>query len=253
MEKLNNIIITKINEIVTVPSPKGRYNEIKNRYCFGISFCNSGKITYTHNGMNFVSDKSCAVILPKGQRYSLYGNESGSFPVINFECEGFSLDTIKIIPLKNADSYLKDYERIKDLFLFKNNNLKALSILYDILNRLATEEISEKSELKETIEFIENNYSNPELSNTLLAEKIHISEVYFRRIFKESFGITPKQFILDIRIKKAKQLISYNELNITKIAELCGFSTVYHFCRAFKEKTGLTPTEYKKSANKYSL
>lgn len=253
MKKINDIIITKINEIVTIPSPKGRYNEIKDRYCYGLTFCNSGKITYTHNGINYVSDKNCAVILPKGQSYSLYGNESGSFPVINFDCEGYNGKNIKIIPLKNSDSYLKDYEKMKDLFLFKNSHLKALSILYDMLSRLATEELSEKNTLYTVTEYIEQNFANSELNNTVLAEKIHISEVYFRRIFKKSFGITPKQYILDIRVKKAKQLLSSDQFSVTEIAEQCGFASVYHFCRAFKEKTGLTPTEYKKTTNKYSL
>ena len=179
---MKDIIVTKINEIITVPSPRGRYNEIKNRYCFGLSLCNSGKITYTHKGVKFVSDKNCAVFLPKGQSYSLYGNESGSFPVINFGCEGLNIETITVIPLKNSDSYLKDFEKMKNLFLFNNKSLKAMSIFYDILSRLETEFMSDKSILKTATEYIEKHISDTSLNNTVLANEIHISEVYFSLI-----------------------------------------------------------------------
>ena len=94
---------------------------MNNRKHYGLSFCAEGQITYTLNNKSYISDPHHAVILPKGQNYTICGDKTGVFPVINFECENFSLDTIKIIPLKNSDSYLKDYERIKDLILFKNN------------------------------------------------------------------------------------------------------------------------------------
>ena len=53
---LSNITITDIKEIVTVYSPKGRFEKIENRRSFGISFCADGQITYTHNGNSVISD-----------------------------------------------------------------------------------------------------------------------------------------------------------------------------------------------------
>ena len=80
----------------------------------------------------------------------------------------------------------------------------------------------------------------------LLAEKCGISEVYFRRLFTEQYKVTPKQYIIDLRINKAKQLLTDGIFKIGAISESCGFSNPYHFCRVFKEKTGLTPTEFMK-------
>ena len=65
-----------------------------------------------------------------------------------------------------------------------------------------------------------------------------------RKLFLSYYHITPKQYVLDIRIRKAKQLLCDTPFSVTAIAEECGFSSVYHFCRVFKEKTGFTPTEY---------
>ena len=50
--------------------------------------------------------------------------------------------------------------------------------------------------------------------------------------------------ILDIRIGKAKQLLADGTQKISAVSEACGFSNPYHFCRAFKQRTGLTPSQY---------
>jgi len=63
-------------------------------------------------------------------------------------------------------------------------------------------------------------------------------------MFLLHYDITPKQYILNARIRRAKQLLCDTPLTVTAIAEKCGFSSVYHFCRSFKQHTGQTPTEY---------
>ena len=85
MNILNKIIVTDIADLFTVSSNKGRNQKIKNREYYGLSFCSEGKITYTINGKQVISDKNYATILPKSQSYSLYGDKTGIFTVINFD------------------------------------------------------------------------------------------------------------------------------------------------------------------------
>lgn len=59
-------------------------------------------------------------------------------------------------------------------------------------------------------------------------------------------GVSPKQFIIELRMQKAKQLLSEGRLKIWAIAEACGFSGCYHFCKSFKQHVGITPNEYRK-------
>ena len=94
MNDLNKIVVTDIIDVRTVFSPKGRYAKINNRKCYSLSFCNEGQITYTHNKKIYVSDPHHAIILPKGQGYTIRGDKSGVFPVINFECFDFLCDTM---------------------------------------------------------------------------------------------------------------------------------------------------------------
>jgi AraC-like DNA-binding protein len=98
--------------------------------------------------------------------------------------------------------------------------------------------------LSKSISFIYENTGNPDLTNTLLAKRAKISEVYFRKLFREHLGITPKQFILNARIEEAKRLLDEGISSISSISSACGFSSVYHFSRAFKTAVGITPSEY---------
>ena len=252
MNIINKITVTDIKELFTVSSPKGRSEEIKNRKSYGLSFCAEGKITYEIGGKQAVSDENHAVILPKGQSYSLRGDKTGKFPVINFDCKEFLCNEVISLPIQSSDTYIKDFEKMKALSLFEENRAKMMSVFYNILHRLSTES-SVRNVILPAIRYIESNYQNPKLSNAELAEQCNISEVYFRKIFTETYKTTPKQFIVDIRINKAKQLLSDGFLNVGAVAEECGFSNQYHFCRLFKEKTGFTPTEYMKRNRIYKI
>lgn len=247
-----NVTVTDIKEIFTVFSPKGRNETITGRKSYGLSFCTDGQITYTHNGRKVVSDKNHAIILPMGQTYSLYGNKSGTFPVINFLCSEFLCDTVVSVPMRNTDACIKDFERLRALSLFETNRAEMMSIFYHILHRLSAQS-STCGIIMPAVRYLESNYQRYDLSNAELAEVCRISEVYFRRIFKEHYCVTPKQFLIDIRIGKAKQLLSEGMLKISAVAEKCGFSNQYHFCHTFKEKTGLTPTEYMKQNRIYKI
>ena len=241
--ELKNAVITDIVGVCTVYSPKGRAVKMKNRESYGLSLCIDGQITYTHMGKEYISDKDHAVILPKGQSYSLKGDKTGSFPVINFQCGNLLCDSVEVIRIHNRESLLKDYEEIRRLSLYEGNRMKIMSIFYGMLHKLSSE--NESSELLPALKYIYNNFHLPELTNGLLAEKCGFSEVYFRKMFVKQMGLSPRQFIIDIRIQKAKQLLSEGELKIWAVSEACGFSSSYHFCRIFKERAGMTPREYR--------
>ena len=103
------------------------------------------------------------------------------------------------------------------------------------------------------IRYIEKNYSDERLTNKTLADVCNISEVYLRKLFLKYLNTTPKQYVSEIRLSKAKHLLSDGILKINAIAEQCGFPSSYNFSRFFKEKTGLTPTEYMKENKIYKI
>jgi AraC-like DNA-binding protein len=246
-------VVTDIVNVFTVYFQKGNVNKMNNRKCYGLSFCNSGQITYSRNDKNYIFSPGHAIILPQGQSYSLHADESGVFPVINFECADFLCDTIIVLPVKNIDSVMNDFNQMKKLFLFEKNRAKILSLFYNIIHNLSGFSTTENNLLFPAIKYIENNYSSGEITNTLLAQECNISEVYLRKLFSTQYGTSPRQYIIDTRINNAKQLLTEGILKISAISEKCGFTSPYHFSRIFKEKTGVTPTQYLKEHRKSKI
>ncbi len=240
---LRNITVTAIREIFTVFSPAGRHEEIKKRKCSALSFCIEGKITYTQGGVSTVSDSDHAVILPMGGSYEISGDEAGRFPVINFLSLAPVCDRIISVPIRNPESYIKDFERLKLLSLIKGSRAEMMSVFYHMLHRL-TEQNTVCKTIEPGVKFIEKNYRDPNLTAAMCAAECSVSEVYFRKLFAEYMHVTPKQFLIEMRLNKAKQLLSEGVLKIGAVASECGFSNQYHFCRLFKERVGMTPTEY---------
>ena len=207
MNELESITVTDIKKMFTVMSPHGKTAEITDRKYFGLSFCIDGQITYTIDGKKVVSDRTKAVILPKGRSYSLHGDKTGRFPVINFDCLNFPCNNILSFTVLNPAAYIKDYEKMKALSLFSGNRAEIMSIFYGILHRILLDNTS-VSRLAPAISLIEKEFSNPKLTNSDLARECIISEIYFRKIFTEKYKLSPKQYLIEVRINKAKQLLT---------------------------------------------
>jgi len=83
MLPFESITVTGIESIVTVSSKQDEIFIMKKRPSYGLSFCLEGQITYLQDGVRYVSDPSCAILLPEGQRYSLHRDKRGRFPLVN--------------------------------------------------------------------------------------------------------------------------------------------------------------------------
>lgn len=242
---LQGLTVTDIKHMMTVYSKKGSCASMTDRKCYGLSLCIEGQITYIQNGRAYVSKPGYAVFLPKGATYLIQKDKTGYFPVINFDCLEPLCDTITVIPVRNADALISDYERMKKLFCFDRNRAQIFSIFYGMLHAIDATDLPH--ELAGAMRMIRNDYSDPSLTNARLATECHMSEVYFRKLFVKYFHTSPKQFIIDLRIQMAKQMLSEGFLSVSAISERCGFSNSYHFCRLFKQHTGKTPSEYRKA------
>lgn len=240
---LTNAVIERVTDVLTVYSEEGRLEQMRDRPYYGLSFCYDGQITYVQNGREYVSDRTHAVLLPQGQSYTIRRERRGEFPLINFTCSGILFNTVTVIPLQSPEPLLREFELMRRLFPFEGNRARILSIFYGIIHTLSFADRC--NDLLPAIRYIEQHLSETDMSNAHLARECSISEVYFRKRFAEQFGTSPRQYIIDVRIQKAKQLLEEGKLKICAVAQACGFSNPYHFCRVFRQHTGVTPTEYR--------
>ena len=242
---LSEVTVTEVCGIMTVHSKRGENTRMKNRPSYGLSLCYEGQITYKQNGREYTSKSDVALILPMGESYEIIRKRTGDFPVINFKTQEPLTKEIKVIEIHGRERIFKSFEEIKRLYVGGGNRMKIMSLFYEILDSLTS--AREHGILEPAIKFIYDNFHCENINNSLLAEKCNLSEVYFRRLFKERLKTTPKQFIITLRIQKAKQLLKEGREKISVICERCGFSSQYHFCRAFKESVGVAPSEYREN------
>jgi AraC family transcriptional regulator len=83
--------------------------------------------------------------------------------------------------------------------------------------------------------------------SSILSEELHYEYNYLSNLFSSVEGITLEQYIIRQKIEKVKELLFYDELNLSEIAYRLGYSSVAHLSAQFKKVTGLTPSELKKS------
>lgn len=240
----DNMIITGIDNIFNVHSPKGVPYDMVARKQWGLCICLCGQISFYLNGQRVISDPGCAVLLPQGMTYTIYPDKESLTYVINFSCNAPKSDTIQTLKLRNTQECFKSCEKLKKQFQSGGNQFRLFGMLYRLLADIYDQQQPQHNLLSKVMEHLEKNLSDPNLSNAELARQAGISEVYFRKLFQAHYGTTPKQYILNLRIQKAKQLLIESPFSISAIAEECGFSSVYHFSRVFKEKTGTSPSRF---------
>ncbi len=170
---------------------------------------------------------------------------------IPFKCELFSDSDTDFTPL-----FRKMLEA--DVQNKPDSKIECLSLLYQIYAILAKQYTATepKSSFKhaqiERADYeLQRRYRDSDLLLSTIARTVGMSETYFRRLFREIHGISPMQYLLNLRIDHAKTLLTYRKAKISEVAVASGFSDIYYFSRQFKKQTGLTPTEYKRYVNSY--
>lgn len=164
-------------------------------------------------------------------------------------------------------SLIQDDKEIKRLAwaLYAENEEKKLGyklaakgILYELITYLArnyaVESLSESESIKRNrnltrlnlvLQYIEEHFTET-ISNHELAKLIHLSEDRFNHLFKESMGMSPLNYINEIRLKKAMYLLKQKEYTVSEVAIEVGFKDFNHFGRLFRRYYGCTPSSMKK-------
>lgn len=103
-----------------------------------------------------------------------------------------------------------------------------------------------KEYIKTVINYMNENYTAG-VSCTELASLIKMDKFGFIRTFKAQTSKTPYEYLLDLKIEKAKKMLKSSDYSITEISMLCGFSSHSHFTSTFRKKIGISPTEYRET------
>ena len=119
------------------------------------------------------------------------------------------------------------------------------SILYEIFAECHRQYPPKKtSKIQPSVDYLTENYTSPELTIKDVADKSFISEVYFRKLFKEEFGISPQKYITKLKIQRAVFLMSTGYYSLKEIALMSGYEDYKYFSVEFKREKGISPSKY---------
>jgi transcriptional regulator GlxA family with amidase domain len=130
--------------------------------------------------------------------------------------------------------------------ILKNKLEELIVYLSREYSKLKSKEALSLLRIASVIEYLENNFGkNASLEE--LASMTYMSTRNFQRIFKKATGQSPIDYLIQIRLKKAKKMLSTSNLQVADIALQVGFNEYNYFSRKFKKAIGISPIKYRSS------
>ena len=225
-----------------------------------VNMFNSGR---NFNALSF-RFRSDAVLTTKTRKYSMKDNCVSYFPARLDYTRVATVDDMIVVHFdtinyntKNIEYFIpNDHIVLSELFreIFNLWNKKELgykfkcsAILCEIFAECYTQHYvskSQSSKIQNSVEYLLKNYKKSDLSVKEIADRSFMSEVYFRKIFKKEYGVSPQKYIIDLRMQNAVGLISAGYYSLKEVAYMSGYNDYKHFSVEFKKKMGVSPSEY---------
>ncbi len=190
------------------------------------------------------------------ENYNFWGAQAGGFQK-NYRHP--VLDPIPVLfhPIA-GDKYLGLFDLVLKEFinpsaassvLLKAYTLQILCLLSrdvrDPLNNRAVLQSGHGMAIKRAVDYIAVNLGAP-LRLETLAKLAGLSPTYFHKIFSETMGVTPNDFLTGLRLERAKELLARTNLPVYKVAMECGFENIPYFSSLFKKHQGIAPAEFRR-------
>ena len=229
-----------------------------------LTYVDKGALHSVADGKDILLEQGDLVIYAPGQWHMQYADVdmSPSFITITFDLAGeypqalvnrkFTIPQSAVPALQRM---LRELDRMDDF----SSDL-VICMLQILLLELLREQISpagtklrttnavnsENEIIRRAQQFI-SEHVREKLTVPLVARHVDVSPSYLTALFRKNLQISPGEYVRRIKLQESKQMIREDNMNFTEIAAALQYSTVHHFSRQFKDKFGITPTEYAKS------
>lgn len=215
-----------------------------------LSFRLSGVADFTDEKHRVSAKAGDILYMPAGAPYHLCRHENERVIAIHFETESNQDMTFDVFSPTITDGFKQSFLSLTEIWNSKRTGYycRAMAVFYDLLyqiqHHLSAKSTNHYSSIRPAIHHIHTHYCDTELSIPSLARLCAISETYFRKMFEQSFDMTPLQYINSLRIDHAVDLLTTNEMSIEEIAQRCGFNDAKYFSTVFKKYKGISPRRF---------
>lgn len=217
-----------------------------------------GEIEYEfQNGPIFTIKTGDLFFLPNNLPYKSKHTKPAAYYIIEFCTESNKqlqecFNAPKSIVPSNYELILSKF--VKTLRVWnkslKSSELYAKSLIFRLLCELFNDENdAHAKKTNEILDYIYDNLENQNLSVQHLCNVFHISASKLLRDIAKETTFTPKEYIMRLRLNKARIELMHTSKSIHQIAESCGFSNQFYFSRYFSAQYGVSPSEFRKNSN----
>ena len=231
-------------------------DKTENRLRCGLFCVVDGEPNFMYQDAEFKAQKDCVIFLNKDSTYSHFSltnkenNEKVVYEIVNFEAE-FPFDLPDVMCIEKRKDLALLIEKICREWILQQNmyRVNCKIALYQIIAELMWHHTAhsfgskKRAGLSPALQHM-NQFYQTNITVKQLAQLCNMSPTHFRREFKHDKGISPMRYLNNLRIEKAKVLLKARIHKISEIAEMTGFSNVYHFSNRFKELMGMSPSKY---------
>lgn len=142
--------------------------------------------------------------------------------------------------------FISGYEQLVYEYKTLQHLLECLMALFHNTASIAPESVTSVSSFMQIIKYLNENFSK-DISLQSISETFHMNTSYLSYLIKKETGLTYSQYLTNLRINKAKNLLSHSQLTLTEICDTVGFHDYFYFIKKFKKITGITPGQYRKT------
>lgn len=211
-----------------------------------------GRSEISCGAKTFRAEENYLLYIPSMVKYSQRSVEEEFISVCFIEHTEIARE-IEILSISQPDEIRNELIHLHEIWSERSRGyrLECQAILYSILHRaylLSSKTAGEHERAYEIIQpamaHIYANYKFGGINIVALAKLCYISETYFRRLFKEVFGVSPQAFIATLRIDIAASLLESGDFSVSDAALAAGFTDAKYFSREFKRQKGIPPSDY---------
>ena len=229
-----------------------------------LTYVDKGSIHSVADGKDMLLNQGDLVVYGPNQWHMQYADVdvSASYITISFDLEGEYPQnllnqkfTIPQSAVPSLQQMLKEYDRMdefsEDLLICSLQTL-LLTVLREQSSPAAsklrtTNAVNSENEIIRRAQQYISAHVREKLTVPLVARHVDVSPSYLTALFRKNLQISPGEYVRRVKLQESKQMIREDNMNFTEIAAALQYSTVHHFSRQFKDKFGITPTEYAKS------
>ena len=243
----NEMISFNILDVLELKQKNVRMNNSGRNFC-ALSFRMKSDAVLISNEKVLKMEDNSVFFVPANLDYDRQA-EVDDLIVIHFDLANYCEKKMESFKPKNPEKMRELFEKILEKWNEKEIGYKydCASVFYKIL-KICYEENYKKeafSKITASYKYMVENFKDPEISIKEISEKSFMSEVYFRKLFKEEYGVSPQKYLINLRIQNAVGLISTGYYSLKEIAALSGYTDYKYFTVEFKKQMGVSPSEYK--------